>query len=142
MLLKNSGWVDVNAQFGLYNEASMALALALVVAQAVVLTHRCQGCADGIQTLIRQSSREAPSDLTEVKCVSDHIGALLLAVGLCSTSLAAADDVPADIAAKIRATLHERIPDLKVEGVHKSPVPGCMSSIPATSSSTRTMQAP
>jgi hypothetical protein len=43
MLLRNSGWVDVNAQFGLYNEASMALALALVVAQAVVLTHRCQG---------------------------------------------------------------------------------------------------
>jgi hypothetical protein len=41
LLLKNSGWVDVSAQFGLYNEASMALALALVVAQAVVLTHRC-----------------------------------------------------------------------------------------------------
>jgi thiol:disulfide interchange protein DsbC len=53
-----------------------------------------------------------------------QFGALLLAVGLCSTSLAAADDVPADVAAKIRATLHERIPDLKVEGVHKSPVPG------------------
>jgi amino acid transporter len=42
MLLRNSGWVDVNAQFGLYNEASMALVLALVVAQAVVLTQRCQ----------------------------------------------------------------------------------------------------
>jgi len=42
MLLRNSGWVDVNAQFGLYNEASMALVLALVVAQAVVLTYRCQ----------------------------------------------------------------------------------------------------
>jgi hypothetical protein len=42
MLLKNSGWVDVNAQFGLYNEASMALALALVLAQAIVLTYRCQ----------------------------------------------------------------------------------------------------
>jgi hypothetical protein len=41
ILLKNSGWVDVNAQFGLYNEASMALLLSLVVAQAVVLTHRC-----------------------------------------------------------------------------------------------------
>ena len=53
-----------------------------------------------------------------------QFGALLLAVGLCSTSLAAADDVPADVAARIRATLHERIPDLKVEGVHKSPVPG------------------
>ena len=51
-------------------------------------------------------------------------GALLLAAVLCSTSLAADDDVPADVAAKIRATLHERIPDLKVEAVHKSPLPG------------------
>jgi thiol:disulfide interchange protein DsbC len=52
-----------------------------------------------------------------------QFGALLLAAVFCSTSFAA-DDVPADVAAKIRATLHERIPDLKVEGVHKSPVPG------------------
>ena len=41
MLLKNSGWMDVNARFGLYNEASMALLLTVVVAQAVVLTYRC-----------------------------------------------------------------------------------------------------
>jgi thiol:disulfide interchange protein DsbC len=53
-----------------------------------------------------------------------QFGVLLLAAVLCSTSLAAEDDVPADIAAKIRATLHERIPDLKVESVHKSPLPG------------------
>jgi hypothetical protein len=52
MLLKNSGWVDVNAQFGLYNEASMSLALALVIAQAVVLTHRCQA----VRTEFKQSS--------------------------------------------------------------------------------------
>jgi thiol:disulfide interchange protein DsbC len=54
-----------------------------------------------------------------------HFGALLLAAVFCNTSLAA-DDVPADVAAKIRATLHERIPDLKVESVHKSPVPGLL----------------
>jgi thiol:disulfide interchange protein DsbC len=51
-------------------------------------------------------------------------GALLLAAALCSTSLAASDDIPAEIAAKIRATLHERIPDLQVEAIHKSPLPG------------------
>jgi thiol:disulfide interchange protein DsbC len=53
-----------------------------------------------------------------------QFGALLLAAALCSTSLAAGDDVPADVAAKIRAALHERIPDLKVESLHKSPLPG------------------
>jgi thiol:disulfide interchange protein DsbC len=51
-------------------------------------------------------------------------GALLLAAVLSSASLAAGDDIPADIAAKIRATLHERIPDLKVQALHKSPLPG------------------
>jgi hypothetical protein len=56
MLLKNSGWVDVNAQFGLYNEASMALALALVVSQAVVLTQRCQG----VTAEFKQSSDPLP----------------------------------------------------------------------------------
>jgi hypothetical protein len=56
MLLKNSGWVNVNAQFGLYNEASMALALALVVAQAVVLTQRCQA----VRTEYKPSSDSLP----------------------------------------------------------------------------------
>lgn len=51
-------------------------------------------------------------------------GALLLAVILSGTSLAAGDDIPPDVAAKIRASLHERIPELKVESLHKSPVPG------------------
>ena len=51
-------------------------------------------------------------------------GALLLAAVLSGTSLAAGDDIPADVAAKIRATLHERIPDLKIEALHKSPLPG------------------
>ncbi len=51
-------------------------------------------------------------------------GALLLAAVLSGTSLAAGDDIPPDVAAKIRASLHERIPELKVESLHKSPVPG------------------
>lgn len=53
-----------------------------------------------------------------------HYGALLLAALLCGTSLAAGDDIPPEIAAKIRATLHERIPELQVESIHKSPVAG------------------
>jgi thiol:disulfide interchange protein DsbC len=51
-------------------------------------------------------------------------GALLLAALIGSTSLAAGDDIPPEIAAKIRATLHERIPDLRVESIHKSPLAG------------------
>src|SRR6266702_1866156 len=53
-----------------------------------------------------------------------HYGAVLLAALIGSTSLAAGDDIPPEIAAKIRATLHERIPDLQVESIHKSPLPG------------------
>jgi thiol:disulfide interchange protein DsbC len=53
-----------------------------------------------------------------------HYGALLLAALIGSTSLAAGDDIPPEIAAKIRATLHERIPDLRVESIHKSPLAG------------------
>lgn len=53
-----------------------------------------------------------------------HFGALLLAAVLCSTSLAAGDDVPAEIAAKIRATLHENAPELQIDSIHKSPLPG------------------
>ncbi len=52
-----------------------------------------------------------------------HHGALLLAALVCGTSLAAGDDVPPEVAAKIRATLHERIPELQVESIHKSPLP-------------------
>jgi thiol:disulfide interchange protein DsbC len=36
----------------------------------------------------------------------------------------ATDDVPADVAAKIRATLHERIPELRVGQIRKSPMAG------------------
>src|ERR1700722_394798 len=53
-----------------------------------------------------------------------HYVALLLAALICGTSLAAGDDIPPEIAAKIRATLHERIPELEVESIHKSPVAG------------------
>jgi thiol:disulfide interchange protein DsbC len=53
-----------------------------------------------------------------------HHVVLLLAVVACTAALADSDDVPADIAAKIRATLHEGIPELHVEGIHKGPLPG------------------
>ncbi len=53
-----------------------------------------------------------------------HYIVLLLAVTVCATALADSDDVPADIAAKIRATLHERIPELHIEGIHKGPIAG------------------
>ncbi len=42
MLLKQSGWGGVNEPFGVYTDASMSLALGLVIAQAVVLSRRCQ----------------------------------------------------------------------------------------------------
>lgn len=49
---------------------------------------------------------------------------LLLAAVVCTPLFADSDDVPADIAAKIRATLHERIPELQIDGIHKGPLPG------------------
>ena len=50
---------------------------------------------------------------------------LLLTLGVCTGGLAAnTDDVPTDIATKIRATLKERIPELHVEAIHKGPTPG------------------
>jgi thiol:disulfide interchange protein DsbC len=49
---------------------------------------------------------------------------MLLAVVVCAASFAANDDVPADVAAKIKATLRERIPDLRVDQIHKSPMAG------------------
>jgi thiol:disulfide interchange protein DsbC len=53
-----------------------------------------------------------------------HSLVLLLAALLCGSAWAAGDDVPPEIAAKIRATLHERIPELQIKGLHKSPLPG------------------
>jgi len=49
---------------------------------------------------------------------------LLLAATVCSGALADTDDVPADVAAKIRAALKERIPELQIEGIHQGPMPG------------------
>lgn len=49
---------------------------------------------------------------------------LLLAAAVCSGAFADSDDVPADIATKLRAALKERIPELRIEGIHKGPVPG------------------
>jgi thiol:disulfide interchange protein DsbC len=50
---------------------------------------------------------------------------LLFAFTACTGALAAnTDDIPADIATKIRATLKERVPELQVEALHKGPMPG------------------
>jgi thiol:disulfide interchange protein DsbC len=49
---------------------------------------------------------------------------VVVATVACASALADSDDVPADVAAKIRSTLHQRIPELQIEGVHKSPLPG------------------
>ena len=42
MLLRQSGWVDVSTPFGLYTDATMSLAVGLILTQAIVLTRRCQ----------------------------------------------------------------------------------------------------
>ena len=42
MFLRQSGLVDVRTPFGLYTDATMALALGLVLTQALVLTLRCR----------------------------------------------------------------------------------------------------
>lgn len=40
--IRQSGWVNVSAPFGVYADAGLSLALGLLVAQAVVLSRRCQ----------------------------------------------------------------------------------------------------
>jgi Protein of unknown function (DUF1453) len=42
MFLRQSGLVDARTPFGLYTDATMSLAIGLVVAQAIVLTLRCR----------------------------------------------------------------------------------------------------
>jgi thiol:disulfide interchange protein DsbC len=49
---------------------------------------------------------------------------LLLAAAAAWGAPATGDDIPPDIATRIRATLHERIPELQVKGLHQSPIPG------------------
>jgi|KBSMisStandDraft_5_1062788.scaffolds.fasta_scaffold75703_3 thiol:disulfide interchange protein DsbC len=49
---------------------------------------------------------------------------LLLSAAVCSGALADSDDVPADVGARLRATLKERIPELHIEAIHPGPVPG------------------
>lgn len=46
------------------------------------------------------------------------------AAGVPAPGAPGADDVPADVAAKIKSTLHERIPELRVDQIHKSPLAG------------------
>jgi thiol:disulfide interchange protein DsbC len=49
---------------------------------------------------------------------------LLLSAAVGSGALADSDDVPADVSAKLRATLKERIPELHIEAIHPGPMPG------------------
>ena len=53
-----------------------------------------------------------------------NLGLILVAIVVGAAAFADSDDVPADVAAKIRTTLHQRIPQLKIEGIHKGPLPG------------------
>jgi thiol:disulfide interchange protein DsbC len=41
-----------------------------------------------------------------------------------TAAFADSDDVPADVAAKIRTTLQQRIPELQIAAIHKGPLPG------------------
>jgi len=41
-LLRNSGWVNANAPFGVYADAGLALAFGLLVAHTITLQRRCQ----------------------------------------------------------------------------------------------------
>ena len=47
---------------------------------------------------------------------------LLLAAAAAWGAPATGDDIPPDIATRIRATLHERIPELQVKGLHPASV--------------------
>ena len=40
--LRNSGWVNANAPFGVYADAGLALAFCLLITHALVLSRRCQ----------------------------------------------------------------------------------------------------
>jgi thiol:disulfide interchange protein DsbC len=53
-----------------------------------------------------------------------YFGLMVLSALAATTALADTDDAPPEVAAKIRATLHERIPELHIEGIHRSPLPG------------------
>jgi thiol:disulfide interchange protein DsbC len=56
-------------------------------------------------------------------CLKPYL-VLLLSAAVCSGALADSDDVPADVSAKLRATLKERIPELHIEAIHPGPMPG------------------
>ena len=46
-MLRNSGWVDANAPFGVYADAGLALGFALLIAHAFALSRRCQALLAG-----------------------------------------------------------------------------------------------
>jgi hypothetical protein len=45
LILRQSGWTGANTPFGLYTDATMSFLVGLVLAQAIVLTRRCQAVA-------------------------------------------------------------------------------------------------
>ena len=53
-----------------------------------------------------------------------NFGLVWLALIASVAAFADSDDAPPEVAAKIRTTLHQRIPELQIEGIHKSPLPG------------------
>jgi thiol:disulfide interchange protein DsbC len=53
-----------------------------------------------------------------------HYLLALLAVGACTIAAADTDDVPNELATKIRAAFKQSFPDVTIEGVHKGPLPG------------------
>jgi hypothetical protein len=61
MFLKQSGWAGTSEPFGVYTDASMSLALGVVVAQAIVLTRRCRTVVAEYKQS-SDSSREARSE--------------------------------------------------------------------------------
>jgi thiol:disulfide interchange protein DsbC len=50
--------------------------------------------------------------------------AIVMAIATTAANAAAPDDVPAAVAAKIKAIMHEQFPDVPVDGVHRSSLPG------------------
>ncbi|MDB6091764.1 MAG: Disulfide bond isomerase, DsbC/G-like protein [Gammaproteobacteria bacterium] len=69
--------------------------------------------------------------LAALLCATLFVAARIPAAGVPAAGVpaaagtpAVADDVPADVAAKIRATLHERIPELRVAQIRKAPLAG------------------
>lgn len=60
MYLRQSGLVDVRTPFGLYTDATISLALGLVLAQALVLTLRCRSLMAQYPQSLEPQQPQAP----------------------------------------------------------------------------------